>query len=131
LRLPIQLSKQSREPIYHQIETQIKALIASGTLAADTPLPSIRALAKDLEVSAITTRRVYQNLEQDGFTTTVQGKGTFVKAINKDVKKEIEEKAISESFKRSIQIARGYNYTDEDIKQLFKLTLQKEANDNE
>lgn len=131
MKLPIQLSRDSREPIYHQIETQMKALIASGTLAAGTPLPSIRVLAKDLEVSAITTRRVYQNLEQEGFTVTRQGKGTFVADIDKEVKMEVKTEAIFEAFKRAIQIARGYNYTDEQIKLLFEDTLNEEEKDDE
>src|SRR5690625_6834933 len=82
MKLPIKLSQHSREPIYHQIEEQLKAIIAGGYLAAGTPLPSIRVLAKDLKISVITTRRAYQNLENAGFIKTVQGKGTFVEDIS-------------------------------------------------
>lgn len=90
MELPIKLSEQSREPIYHQIEHQIKALIASGQLEAGTSLPSIRALSKDLEVSVITTRRAYQNLEYEGFIKTLQGKGTFVADINVSLKRKLK-----------------------------------------
>ena len=94
VELPIQLSKDSREPIYFQIEEQIKALIASGQLSAGAMLPSIRALSKDLEVSIITTRRVYQNLEQQGFIHSAQGKGSFVAEIEEGLKKEVKVAAV-------------------------------------
>jgi len=68
----------TNQPIYDQIYTQIKALILSGALQPGTALPSIRALAKDLRISVITTKRAYDELEADGFLYTVAGKGCFV-----------------------------------------------------
>lgn len=125
MKLPIRLAKQSREPIYHQIEKQIKQLIASGHLQAGTPLPSIRVLSKDLQVSAITTRRAYQNLEQGGFIETVQGRGTFVKAIDTYLKDEVKLKNITQKFERGIQTALTYNFSQKQIKQIFLNVLKK------
>ena len=76
--MDIILSNSSDKPIYEQIASQVKAQILSGALAAGAKLPSIRALASDLGVSVITTKRAYADLEQLGFICTVQGKGCFV-----------------------------------------------------
>lgn len=119
MKLPIHLSKDSREPIYHQIEKQLQALIAGGTLAAGTPLPSIRVLSKDLEISVITTRRAYQNLENQGFIRTVQGKGTFVAEVDASLKKQVKTSAVNQIFKEAIDTAFKYDYTLEQMKQIF------------
>lgn len=125
MKLPIRLTKQSREPIYHQIEKQIKQLIASGHLQAGTPLPSIRVLSKDLQVSAITTRRAYQNLEQSGFIETAQGRGTFVKAIDSYIRDEVKLQNITKKFEQGIQTAFTYNFSQKQIKQIFLDVLKK------
>lgn len=103
MKLPIQLTKDSRQPIYDQIEQQLKALIAGGHIPAGTALPSIRVLSKDLEVSVITTRRAYQNLEQTGFIETIQGKGTFVKMIDDAVQAETREEAVEQILREAIR----------------------------
>jgi GntR family transcriptional regulator len=123
--LPIRLSKDSREPIYHQIEKQLKALIAGGHLAAGTPLPSIRALSKDLEISVITIRRAYQDLEAQGFIETAHGKGTFVKEMQSTRKQETMTASVQAEFERAIQNAMDYDYTVEEIKAVFAETLDK------
>ena len=119
MELPIQLSKDSREPIYFQIEEQIKALIASGQLTAGTLLPSIRALSKDLEVSIITTRRVYQNLEQQGFIHSKQGRGSFVAEIEEELKKEVKIAAVQLAFETAIETALRHDYSPEQVKEIF------------
>src|SRR5690625_1723137 len=103
MQLPIHVNEDSREPLYHQIETQVKALIIGGQLAPGTPLPSIRSFASDLACSVITTRRAYQNLEQQGFIQTRQGKGTFVKEIDTDRQEEAKERIVHEVFQRAIE----------------------------
>lgn len=123
--LPIRLSKDSREPIYHQIEKQLKALIAGGQLAAGTPLPSIRALSKDLEISVITIRRAYQDLETQGFIETVHGKGTFVKEIKTAMKQETMTASVQAEFERAIRNALDYDYTAGEIKTVFEEILKK------
>lgn len=123
--LPIRLSKESREPIYHQIEKQLKALIAGGHLTAGTPLPSIRALSKDLEISVITIRRAYQDLEAQGFIETTHGKGTYVAEIKNALKQEVKMASVSESFERAIETARSYDYSDEEMTAIFHEILEK------
>lgn len=124
MKLPIKLTKHSRQPIYHQIEQQLKALIAGGHLPAGNPLPSIRALSKDLEVSVITTRRAYQNLEHEGFIQTIQGKGTFVAEIAMNIKEETKQSTVYEALEAAIQTAKNYDYTYEQIMEIFTTILQ-------
>lgn len=119
MELPIRLSKDSREPIYHQIENQIKALIAGGQLPTGTPLPSIRALSKDLEVSIITTRRAYQDLERQGFIRTTQGKGTFVAELAEGKKEEVKVSTVYEALEKAIVIGLRHDYTMEQIERMF------------
>jgi GntR family transcriptional regulator len=123
VKLPIQLSKDSREPIYHQLEKQLKALIAGGHLSAGTALPSIRLLAKDLEISVITTRRAYQNLESNGFIRTVQGKGTFVAEVEDSLMLEVKTDAVYQAVEKAVDIAFKYDYTLEQIQKIFKDVL--------
>lgn len=86
--MDIILSNSSNKPIYEQISSQIKAQILSGGLSAGEKLPSIRALADGLHVSVITTKRAYSDLEAAGFIETVQGKGSFVAAGNRELLRE-------------------------------------------
>jgi|SRR5699024_2727251 len=123
MNIPIQLSKESREPIYHQIEQQMKALIAGGILSAGTSLPSIRVLSKELEVSVITTRRAYQNLEQDGFIQTIQGKGTFVATIEQSLKDATKEEEVYRAFHEAITLAFQYDYNDKQINDIVQRIL--------
>ena len=82
------ISNSSGLPIYEQICRQIKGAIASGKLRPGEPLPSIRALARDLRISVITTKRAYSDLEAEGFIETVQGKGCFVASGNHEMLRE-------------------------------------------
>lgn len=125
MELPIFLSDSSRVPIYHQIEEQIKAMIASGQLPAGTVLPSIRALSKDLKISVITTRRAYQNLEFQGFIKTTQGKGTFVAEIEEKMKQEVKIAEVDHAFKQAIETALRHDYSIEQIEEIFRQTLSK------
>lgn len=119
MELPIRLSKESREPIYHQIEEQIKALIAGGHLPAGSPLPSIRVLSKDLEISVITTRRAYQDLEYQGFIKTTQGKGTFVAQVDETKKEKAKVTAVYKAIENGVETALRHDYTIEEIKEIF------------
>ena len=126
--LPIHISEESREPIYHQIETQIKALISSGILPVGTPLPSIRALAKDLQCSVITTRRAYQDLEHEKFIKTIQGKGTFVAEVDLSVKHKIKEKTVKDAINKAIEIGLQHDYQLNELEKLFAEAMQERRN---
>nr|WP_193550817.1 GntR family transcriptional regulator [Salicibibacter kimchii] len=124
--LPIEVNDDRQEPIYYQIEEQIKALIVSGYLPADTALPSIRALAADLGCSVITTRRAYQNLEQEGYIKTYRGKGTFVQEVGSKERSILKERAVQDALRQAVRTARQHEYTDAEIKRLLTMVLGEE-----
>ena len=95
-KLMIFIDNKSGMPIYDQIYTQIKNHIISGEIAEDEPLPSIRALAKDLRISVVTTKRAYEELEREGFIYTQPAKGSFVAPKNIELIKEQNMKKIEE-----------------------------------
>ena len=92
--MDIIISNASGEPIYNQIVSQIKHLILEGTLKEGDALPSMRNLAMQLRISVITTKRAYEELERDGFIESYTGKGSFVRAQNKELYREEQLKAI-------------------------------------
>ena len=97
----------NNQPIYEQICTQIKAQIIAGKLAPGEALPSIRALAKDLRVSVITTKRAYDELEADGFLYTVAGKGCFVAEKNLDLIREQKLKELEDHLTAAVELGAG------------------------
>ena len=96
----------NNQPIYEQICTQIKAQIIAGKLAPGEALPSIRALAKDLRISVITTKRAYEELEREGFITTVPGKGCFVAPQNPELAREETLRRVEEHLSQAVDIAK-------------------------
>ncbi|MBR0120943.1 MAG: GntR family transcriptional regulator [Clostridia bacterium] len=99
------ISNSSGVPIYEQIEEQIKTQIMAGALSAGDALPSMRMLAKELKISIITTKRAYEDLERDGYISSVQGKGCFVNAMNSDLVKENMLFSIQELFDTAVDKA--------------------------
>lgn len=108
------ISTQSDIPTYEQIKMQIKAQILSGELLPDTPLTSIRQLARDLKVSVITTTRAYGDLEAEGLIYTVQGRGCFVKG-NADAIREQYLRFIDESLLNVVEKGKAAGLTLEDL----------------
>lgn len=100
--LDIIISNGSGEPIYEQIVRQVKAAIMAGELAEGDALPSIRALANDLRISVITTKRAYAELEEAGFIDTVQGKGSFVAGGNLELLREERLRQIEAHLARAV-----------------------------
>lgn len=100
--MDIIVSNASSKPIYEQIASQIRQLIASGELTEGTQLPSIRALANDLHVSVITTKRAYADLETQGFIETVLGKGSFVVSGNAELLREEKLRQIEDLLSRAL-----------------------------
>ena len=97
------INNSSMIPIYEQIVDQIKNEIISGELQENDILPSVRSLAKTLKISALTVKKAYDQLEDEGFTTTIHGKGTFVKAANKELLLEEQKKDVEVSLEMAIQ----------------------------
>ncbi|WP_068677573.1 GntR family transcriptional regulator [Oceanobacillus sp. Castelsardo] len=125
MKIPVHVSEESREPIYHQVETQIKTLIVSGQLLPETPLPSIRALASDLGCSVITTRRAYQNLEASGFIKTVQGKGTFVREVKQENMEETKQKVVFDAFEKAVEQGIQVGCSEKEINHIFTNVMKK------
>lgn len=121
----ILIDNKSGVPIYDQIYSQIKANIINGTLEEDSPLPSIRNLAKDLHISVITTKRAYEELEKEGFIYTVQGKGSFVSKKNTDLLKEENLKQIESHIEEIIKLSSSCNLNKEDIIDMFNLFYEE------
>lgn len=117
----ILIDNKSGTPIYDQIYTQIKGTIISGALKADDPLPSIRGLAKDLRISVITTKRAYDELEQDGFIYTIPGKGSFVAARNAQLLREEHLKQIEEHMSAIRALARLTGLSGGEVQEMWQL----------
>lgn len=119
------ISNSSDEPIYQQIVKQIKNLIIKGELAENEMLPSIRTLAKELQISVITTKRAYQELENKGYIVTVQGKGTYVAAQNKELLKENQLKMIEEKLTEAVEAGKSINLTLEEMQEILKVIYEE------
>lgn len=124
--MDIVISNAVNEPIYEQIFSQIKNAVISGEIAEGEALPSIRALAKDLRISVITTKRAYDELEHAGYIHTVAGKGSFVAETNSQVIREEHLQQIEALMQKILELAPACNLSDEDIIEMLE-TLQKEA----
>ena len=111
-------------PIYEQIVDQIKMLIRNGELKENDNLPSVRTLSKELKISALTVKKAYDNLESEGFTVTVHGKGTYVAATNTELLLEEQKKELEADLEQAVQKGRRCGISDEDIKSLFELILE-------
>lgn len=119
------INNSSMIPIYEQIMNQIKKMISHGDLKVNDPLPSVRALAKELKISALTVKKAYDNLEAEGFTTTIHGKGTYVSSINQDILLEETKKEIEKLLEKAIIKARQSGISDLQIKDIFELILEE------
>lgn len=116
----INISNSSGEPIYLQIVNQIKTLILEGKLKEGDALPSMRNLAMELRISFMTTKRAYEELERDGFTESYTGKGSFVKAQNKELYREEQIKAIEALLMEAGDKARKCGITMEELHELLE-----------
>ena len=124
--MDIIISNSSDRPIYEQITTQIKDSIVSGELTAGDQLPSIRALANDLGISAITTTRAYADLEAAGFIETVQGKGCFVAGVNREFLREERLRRVEELLVQAAREARAAGVSTSELREMFDLVVEGE-----
>lgn len=115
------ISNSSEKPIYLQIVNQIKKQILSGKLKEGEPLPSIRKLASQLEISVITTKRAYEELERDRFIVTVSGKGSYVAPIDLDLLKESKIREIEGKMNEILSEARLIGLSLEELKKMLEL----------
>ncbi len=114
----------SMVPIYEQIIDQIKLLIRKGELKENDPLPSVRSLSGELRISALTVKKAYDILENEGFTVTVHGKGTYVNAVDPELLLEEQRKELEADLERVVQKARRCGIADAELKALLALILE-------
>ena len=125
--MQLYIDNRSGAPIYDQIYSQIKDAILSGQVAEGEALPSIRALAKDLRISVITTKRAYDELEAAGYLVTVAGKGSFVAEGNRALQREARLREMEEHLTKAIALGRECGLGAEELRESFALLLKEEA----
>ena len=118
------INNTSMQPIYEQIVEQIKGKIIQGTMKQEEMLPSVRSLSKDLRISALTVKKAYDTLEQEGFVVTVHGKGSFVAGINQNLRWEEQKKEVERELEAAIRKGRSCGMSGEELRQLFELLLE-------
>ena len=127
--MKIVISNTSDSPLYQQIKDQIKDAILKEELVEGDPLPSIRAFANDLSVSVLTIRRVYEELEQEGFVKNVQGKGCFVLGSGSELMKEQLICKVENSLTEAIKAAKIANLSNKELHHLLDVLLEANADD--
>ena len=116
----------ANQPIYEQIYSQIRSQIIAGTLRPGDALPSIRALAKDLRISVITTKRAYDELEADGFLYTVAGKGCFVAEKNLDLVREHQLKELEDRLSAAAELAKSCGLSREELTEMLRIFMEEQ-----
>ena len=115
------ISNQSGKPIYEQITEQIKALLIRGELGEGDALPSMRLLAKELRISVITTKRAYEELEREGYVSSIPGKGSFVAGKNTEFLKEEQLRKVEEHLQEAVKAAQLCGMEKEELVETLRL----------
>ena len=123
--MDIIISNSSGRPIYEQITSQIKGVIMNGTLKPGDPLRSMRLLAKELRISVITTKRAYEDLERDGFITTIVGKGSFVREADQEFVREERLKAVEGYLQAAVDAARQCGMEEQEAIEILKVLFEE------
>lgn len=119
------ISNSSGKPIYEQITSQVKNMILSGELAPGDALPSMRLLAKELRISLITTKRAYEDLEKEGFISSVVGKGSFVNAADVELVREERLRIVEKHLQDAVDMARQSGIQQEELLQILNLLYEE------
>ena len=118
------INHSSMQPIYEQIVEQTKEKIMHGELTEETMLPSVRTLAKDLKVSALTVKKAYDALEEEGFVITIHGKGSFVAFADQGLMLEEKKKEVEADLEMAIRKGKSCGMTDQELLELFQIVLE-------
>ncbi|OUO30173.1 GntR family transcriptional regulator [Eubacterium sp. An3] len=124
--MKIVISNTSDLPLYQQIKDQIKDAILREELTQGDALPSIRSFANDLKVSVLTIRRVYEELEKEGFVTSQVGIGTFVSAGNLDLLRDSKRRLVEEKMQDMIHTAKSLSITKEELMEMMDILYEEE-----
>ena len=119
------ISNSSGKPIYEQITAQIKGMIMNRTLKPGDSLPSMRLLAKELRISVITTKRAYEELERDGFITTIVGKGSFVQEADREFVKEEQLRTVESHLQAAVDTAKQYGMEEAELIEILKMLYEE------
>lgn len=119
------INHSSMQPIYEQILGQIKELIIHGELLEGTALPSVRTLAKELRVSALTVKKSYDALEQEGFIITVHGKGSYVSSANQEQLLEEKRREVEAELETAIRKGKSCGMNEQELTELFHMILEE------
>lgn len=122
--MKIIINNSSIQPIYEQIVSQIKSAIMCGELKEEELLPSVRTLAKELKVSALTVKKAYDALDEEGFIVTVHGKGSFVNFANQNLMLEEKKKEVEADLEMAIRKGRSCGMSNQEIMELFQIVLE-------
>lgn len=120
------ISNSSSVPIYEQIKQCIVKQILEGDLKEDEALPSIRALAQDIKISVMTIKKAYDELENEGYIKSIQGKGTFVAPKNTELAKEQAQKDIEKYLEKIVQISKQFSIDENDVMEIFKMLYRED-----
>ena len=121
------INHTSMEPIYEQIVAQIKAEVIEGRMTAGDALPSVTALSRELKISALTVKKAYDNLEEEGLIVTVHGKGSFIAAANQELLMEERRKELEKELEAAVQKARTGGLTAKEIRESFEIIMEDEV----
>ena len=121
------INHTSMEPIYEQIVAQIKAEVIEGRMTAGDALPSVRVLSRELKISALTVKKAYDNLEEEGLVVTVHGKGSFIAAANQELLMEERRKELEKELEAAVQKARTGGLTAKEIRESFEIIMEEEV----
>ncbi|MBO4652258.1 MAG: GntR family transcriptional regulator [Lachnospiraceae bacterium] len=123
--MSIIINNSSMVPVYEQLMAQIKQAIISGELAEGAVLPSVRNLSAELRISALTVKKAYDRLEEEGFVVTVHGKGTYVAATDRQLAVEARRKAVEDEMDAVVLKARAVGLDDEEIRDILEILLSE------
>lgn len=120
------ISNTSDKPLYLQIKDQIKEAILKGELQDGDLLPSVRGFANDIGVSVLTTRRVYDELEQEGFAVSQAGRGTFVTMGNLELLRDSKRRIVEEDMQKAIHNAKLFGITKEELQKIMEILYEED-----
>ena len=124
--MKILISNTSDAPLYQQIKEQIIDAILKGELVEGDPLPSIRSFANDLKVSVLTIRRVYDDLEKEGFVNSQVGIGTFVSTSNVELLRDSKRRLVEQKMLEMIQTAKSLGITQQELNDMMNILFKEE-----
>ena len=124
--MQIIINNSSMQPIYEQIVEQVRRFIMEGILVEEMPLPSVRVLSKELKISALTVKKAYDTLEEQGFVITVHGKGSYIARTNPELKKEERRREVEDLFEKAIRKGRNSGISSAEMCELFQMIMEEE-----